>query len=138
MVNLLIICKVLSVQLMDISCHWLRKNVSNDDDDKGNDYDGSRDNNNTKNPIFLLLNAFRNSFLNTKLKSATMQDIDNIIKSLKPKDAYGCDGVCTKSLKISCVFISSHLNHASNIMFIIRNFSSVLKIFCSETIIQKR
>jgi hypothetical protein len=43
-----------------------------------------------------------------------MQDIDNIIKSLKPKDTYGCDAVSTNSLKISCVYISSPLNHACN------------------------
>jgi phosphatidylinositol kinase/protein kinase (PI-3 family) len=92
---------------VNISCHWLRKKYVNNDDDNSN-------NNNKNNPIYLLLNAFRNCFLNIKLKSATTQDVDYIIKSLKPKDTYGCDAVSTNSLKISCFYISSLLNHACN------------------------
>jgi hypothetical protein len=37
--------------------------------------------------------------------------VENIIKSLKPKNSSGYDGKCTKSIKISSPFISSPLIH---------------------------
>ena len=64
-----------------------KKYVDDDDDDGddiGDDDNGSR-NNNTNTPIYQLLNTFKNFFLNIKLKSATTQDIDNIINPLSLK-----------------------------------------------------
>jgi hypothetical protein len=61
-------------------------NNSNDDSD-------NRDNNNKNNistPIYFLLKAFKSSFPNTKPKFEITQEVGNIIKSLKPKNTYGC------------------------------------------------
>jgi hypothetical protein len=74
------------MHLMNTSCHWLRKKCIYDDDDDGNDDSNNRDNNdNAYTPIHHLLNAFDNFFPNIKLKSTTTWEIENFIKSFKPK-----------------------------------------------------
>jgi len=83
-----------------------------DDDDgvgsSGHDGSGIGDNNynNTYTQIYYFLNAFNNSFPNSKLKSSTIQEIKNIMKSLKPKNAYGYDAMPSDLLKISLIYIS--------------------------------
>jgi hypothetical protein len=78
-----------------------KKCVNNDDGDDGNDSsssssssssswnnnNNSNSNNNTYIPKYYLLNAFNSSFPNIKLKSATTQETENIIKYLKPKNS---------------------------------------------------
>jgi hypothetical protein len=47
-------------------------------------------------------------------KPTTTSDIENIIKTLKPKNSYGCVEISTKLLKISASFISSPPNYICN------------------------
>jgi hypothetical protein len=47
-------------------------------------------------------------------KPITTTEIENIIKTLKPKNSYGYDEISTKLLKITAPFISSPLNYICN------------------------
>ena len=47
-------------------------------------------------------------------KPTTTSEIENIIKTLKPKNSYGYDEISTKLLKISAPFISLPLNYICN------------------------
>jgi PHD/YefM family antitoxin component YafN of YafNO toxin-antitoxin module len=47
-------------------------------------------------------------------KPTTTTEIENIIKTLKPKNSYGCDEISTKLLKITTPCISSPLNYICN------------------------
>jgi len=47
-------------------------------------------------------------------KPTTTSEIENIIKTLKPKNSYGYDEISNKLLKISVPFISSPLNYICN------------------------
>jgi len=49
-------------------------------------------------PIDYLLQFFKNPFPSMKLKSLSTKDVDKIIKSLKPKNSAGYDGISTKLL----------------------------------------
>jgi hypothetical protein len=59
--------------------------------------------------IHYLLQTFSNLFPNMKLKSLSIKEVENIIKSLKLKNSYEYDGISTKVLKIS-----SPLTHICN------------------------
>jgi len=52
-------------------------------------------------PLHYLTQSFKNPFPNINLKSVSTKEIKNIIKSLKPKNSSGYDGLSTKLLKIS-------------------------------------
>jgi hypothetical protein len=43
---------------------------------------------------------FKNPFPNINLKTVSIREIENIIKSLKPKNSSGYDGISTKLIKI--------------------------------------
>ena len=60
------------------------------------------------------MQSFKNPSPNINLKSTSTKEIENIIKSLKPKNSFGYDGISTKLLKISSPFISSPLTHICN------------------------
>jgi len=47
-------------------------------------------------------------------KPTTTFEIENIIKTLKPKNSYGYDEISIKLLKISAPFISSPLHYICN------------------------
>jgi len=49
-----------------------------------------------------------------KLKYLSTKDVDKIIKSLKPKNSAGYDGISTRLLKISSAFIISPLTFICN------------------------
>jgi hypothetical protein len=76
----------------------------NDDDDNNNNNNNNNVNNIYNNPIYYLSN----------LKFTTTKEIENIIKSLKPKSAHGYDEISTNFLKTSSIYISSPLNHICN------------------------
>ena len=46
------------------------------------------------------MQSFKNPFPNINLKSISTKEIENVIKSLKPKNSSGCDGISTKLIKI--------------------------------------
>jgi Notch-like protein len=73
----------------------------------------NNDNNINNNPIYYLSHAFNISYPNINLKFTT-KEIENIIKSLKPKNSHGYDEISTNLLKTSSVYISSPLNHICN------------------------
>jgi len=45
------------------------------------------------------MQSFENPFQNINLKSISTKEIENTIKSLKPKNSFGYDGISTKLLK---------------------------------------
>jgi hypothetical protein len=47
-------------------------------------------------------------------KPTKTTEIENIIKTLKPKNSYGYDEISTKLLKITAPFISSPVNYICN------------------------
>jgi hypothetical protein len=61
-----------------------------------------------------MTHAFNNSIPNIQLKFSTTKETENIIKSLTSKDMCGYDEIFTKLLKMSCVYVTSSLNHVSN------------------------
>jgi hypothetical protein len=65
-------------------------------------------------PLHYLLQSFKTPFPNINLKFISSNEVENIIKSLKPKNSSGYDGISTKLLKISSSFISSPLTHICN------------------------
>jgi hypothetical protein len=87
--------------------------TNNNGDSGGTDNSPNRDNNRNT-PLSYLLDAFNNSFPNVLLKPTTTQEIEDIIKSLKPKNTYGYDEISTNLLKIRSIYISSPLNHIYN------------------------
>jgi hypothetical protein len=60
------------------------------------------------------MQSFKNPFPNFNLKSISTKEIENIIKSLKPKNSSGYDEISTKLTKICSPFISSPLAHIFN------------------------
>jgi hypothetical protein len=65
-------------------------------------------------PTHYLHQAFLNPFPNMKIKPLSTKEVENIIKSLKLKNSFGYDGVSTKELKLSSLFISSPLTYICN------------------------
>lgn len=65
-------------------------------------------------PHYYLLQSFKTPFPNINLKFSSSKEVENIIKSLKPKNSSGYDGISTKLLKISSSFISSPLTYICN------------------------
>jgi len=53
-------------------------------------------------------------FTKFQRKPATTTEIENIIKTLQPKNSYGYDEISTKLLKITASFISSPLTYICN------------------------
>jgi hypothetical protein len=62
-------------------------------------------------PLYYSTQSFKNPFPDINIKSVSTNEIKNIIKSLKPKNSLGYDGIFTKLLKISSPFITSPLTH---------------------------
>jgi hypothetical protein len=60
------------------------------------------------------MQSFKNPFPNINLNSILTKEIENIIKSLKPKNSSGYDGISTKLMKLSFPFIISPLTHVGN------------------------
>jgi len=65
-------------------------------------------------PLHYLMQSSKNPFPNINLKSTSTREIENIIKSLKPRNSSGYDGISTKLVKIRSPFISSPLAHVCN------------------------
>jgi len=58
--------------------------------------------------------AFTNTYPSMEWKCTTIEEIEQIIKSLKTIHSYGYDEISMKILKISCPFISSPINYICN------------------------
>jgi len=65
-------------------------------------------------PLYCLTQSFKNPFPYINLKFISTREIENIIKSLKPKNSSGYDGISTKLITICSPFISSPLAHICN------------------------
>jgi hypothetical protein len=61
-----------------------------------------------------LMQSFKNPFPDINLKSISTKEIENIIKSLKPKYFSGYDGITTKLIKIRSPFVSAPLARICN------------------------
>jgi hypothetical protein len=68
----------------------------------------------TNNYFNYLLQAFTSTFPKIECNHTSTKEIENIIKSLKPKNSHGHDGISAKILKISSPFISSPLTYICN------------------------
>ena len=64
--------------------------------------------------IHYLTQSFIHPFPTLKLKAVSTKEIENIIKLLKPKNSSGYDGISTKLIKLSSLFISSPLTYICN------------------------
>ena len=69
---------------------------------------------NNTTPLHYLLQAFKTPFPNFHFKHISTKEVENIIKSLKPKNSSGYDGISTKLLKVSSAFIISPLTYICN------------------------
>ena len=74
----------------------------------------SSHNSDTTTPFHYLLQSLKNPFTNINLQSLLTKEVENIIKSLKPKNSSVYDGISTKLLKISSSFVSSPLTYICN------------------------
>jgi hypothetical protein len=70
---------------------------------------GNDDNNSIDNHTHFMEQAFNLPYPNMNCKCTTIKETEQIIKSLKSKNSYGCDEISAKILKISSPFISSPL-----------------------------
>lgn len=61
-----------------------------------------------------MLQTFMTQYPNIKRNRISRKEIDKIIKSCKSKNAYGCNEISTKLLKISSPFTRSPLNYICN------------------------
>ena len=61
-------------------------------------------------PLDYLMQSFKKPFPNINLKSISTKGVENILKSFKPKNSSGCEGISTKLLNISYPSISLPLN----------------------------
>jgi len=64
--------------------------------------------------LHYLLQAFKTPFPNFHFKHISTKEVENIIKSIKPKNSSGYDGISTKLLKVSSAFIISPLTYICN------------------------
>jgi hypothetical protein len=88
-------------------------------------------------PLHYLFQSFKAPFPNINLKSSSTKDIENVIKSLKPKNSYGYDGISTKLKKISSTFIISLLTYICNKSISLGIFPDRLKYAVVKPIFNK-
>ena len=88
-------------------------------------------------PLHYLFQSFKAPFPNINLKSSLTKDVENVIKSLKPKNAYGYDGISTKLLKISSAFIISPLTYICNKSISLGIFPDRLKYAVVKPVFKK-
>jgi hypothetical protein len=84
-------------------------------------------NSNKNSPLSYVYSAFKQVFINIKLKHTTTNEIEKIIKELKNENSYGCDEITAKILKISSPFIVSSLTYIRNRMLSTGIFRDRLK-----------
>jgi len=77
--------------------------------------------------IHFIEQAFNKPYPNMECKCTTYKEIGQIIKFLKTKNSYRYDKISTKTLKISCPFISSPINYICNKMLFWGVFPDRLK-----------
>jgi len=67
-------------------------------------------------PLNYLYNAFNKPIPAINLKMVTSKEIENAVKSLKPKGSHGYDEIPTKILKLSVPYNLSPLTYSCNLM----------------------
>jgi Notch-like protein len=68
----------------------------------------------TNNYLNYLSQTFTTAFTKIKFNHTSTKEVENIIKSLKPKNSHGYDEISVKLLKISSPFICSPLTYTCN------------------------
>jgi hypothetical protein len=76
----------------------------------------NRYNNDVVNHIHFIKQAFENTYPNMESIVSTVKEMEQIVKSLKPKNSFGYDEISTKILKLSAPFIRSPINYICNKM----------------------
>jgi hypothetical protein len=67
-----------------------------------------------KNVTYCLSKISHNTFPNIKFNNTLTEDIEIIIKYISVNNLHGYDGITTKMLKVSALYISSPLNYMCN------------------------
>ncbi len=62
-------------------------------------------------PLHYLTQSFKKPFPKIHLKTVSTKETNNIIKSLKPKNSAGYDGILTRLLKTCSPYIASTLTY---------------------------
>ena len=83
------------------------------------------------------MQSIKNPCPNINLKTTSTREIENIIKSLKPKNSSGYDGISTKLMKICPPFISSPSAHIYNKFFSTGIFPNYLKYAIVKPLFKK-
>jgi Notch-like protein len=112
--------------LWDLSVHYFLS-VAENNNVKNKLNNTNIDNLTDISPIKYLLETFKIPFPKIKLKSLSTKEVENIIKSLKPKNSYGYDEISTKVLRMSSPFTSSPLTRICNSLISQRIFPDRLK-----------
>ena len=84
-----------------------------------------------------LYSTFKNPYPNIIFDRTTTKEIENIIKSLKPKNSYGYDEISVKILKICSPFIATPLNYICNRAILSGTFPSCLKYSVIKPLFKK-
>jgi hypothetical protein len=69
--------------------------------------------------------AFIKPYPSMESKYTSTKEIEQIIKSLKTKNSYGCNEISTKILKLSGPFVSSPINYICNEMLFLGVYSLI-------------
>jgi hypothetical protein len=117
--------------------HQQENNINSNKNVGVSDIRSKNSDNSNSNPAHYLPHTFNNSFPNIQLKFSTTKKIENIIKSLKPKNTGGYDEISTKLLTISSAYISSPLNHICNSAFLSGTFPQNLQHSVVELLFKK-
>jgi hypothetical protein len=108
-------------------------NINSNNNAGISDIKSKHGNTSNSSPAHYLAHAFDNPFP----KISTTKEIENIIKSLKPKNKCGYDEISTKLLKISSTYITLPLNHVCSTSFLSGIFPQCLKYSIVKPLFKK-
>jgi Notch-like protein len=117
--------------------HQQDHNINSNNNVAVSDIRGKNSDNNNSNPAHYITHAFNSCLPNIQLKFSTKKEIENVIKSLKPKNTCGYDEIFTKLLKMNSTYISSPLNHTRNSSSVSGMFSQCLKYSIVKLLFKK-
>jgi len=88
-------------------------------------------------PLHYLTQSFKHPYPNVKLKPVSTKKIEKIIKLLKPKNSSGYDGISTKLIKLSSLFISTPLTYIVNKSLFSGTFPDCMKYAVVKPLFKK-
>jgi hypothetical protein len=97
----------------------------------------TEDTSDNKTPTYYLSKLSHNPFPNITFNNTSTKEIERIIKSIRVKNSHGYDGITTKKLKVSVLYISSPLNYICNKSIRSGTFSTCLKYSIVKPLFKK-